>query len=75
MIQPHEMKAERPMHITNKVESTTTEVWEILHASYEGDLDRVKALHQKEPALIYAQYNYTPPIHFAVREGHYHLVE
>jgi ankyrin repeat protein len=25
--------------------------------------------------LIYAQYNYTPPIHFAVREGHVELVK
>ncbi|RYF18261.1 MAG: hypothetical protein EOO42_15335, partial [Flavobacteriales bacterium] len=75
MIQPHEMKAERPMHIANNVASTTTQVWEMLHASYEGDLDTVKLLHEKSPDLIYAQYNYTPPIHLAVREGHYHLVE
>jgi ankyrin repeat protein len=27
------------------------------------------------PELIYAQYNYTPPIHFAVREGHLDLVK
>ncbi len=26
------------------------------------------------PELIYAQYNYHPPIHFAVREGHLDLV-
>ncbi len=75
MIQPSEMKAERPMHIVNEVASTTTQVWEALHASYEGDLDTVKTLCEKTPELIYAQYNYTPPIHFAVREGHYHLVE
>jgi ankyrin repeat protein len=75
MIHPNEMKAERPMDIANDVASTTTQVWEILHASYEGDLDTVKAMCQKCPELIYAQYNYTPPIHFAVREGHYHLVE
>lgn len=75
MIQPNEMKAERPMHIANEVASTTTQVWGVLHASYEGDLDTVKALCEKTPELIYAQYNYTPPIHFAVREGHYHLVE
>jgi ankyrin repeat protein len=27
------------------------------------------------PDLVYAQYNYTPPIHFAVREGHEALVD
>lgn len=75
MIQPHEMKAERPMEIANEVASTTNLVWHMLHASYDGDLDTIKALHKENPALVYAQYNYTPPIHFAVREGHYHLVE
>jgi ankyrin repeat protein len=75
MIQPNEMKAERPMYIANEVASTTTKVWEMLHASYEGDLDTVKDLTDETPELIYAQYNYTPPIHFAVREGHYQLVE
>lgn len=75
MIQPQEMKAQLPMIIANNVASTTTDVWEILHASYEGDLDTVKALHRKTPELIYAQFNYTPPIHLAVREGHYHVVE
>jgi ankyrin repeat protein len=27
------------------------------------------------PELIFSQYNYTPPIHFAVREGHVELVK
>src|SRR5262249_17877821 len=27
------------------------------------------------PEMAYAQYNYTPPIHLAVREGHVELVE
>lgn len=51
--------------------STTTAVWNILAASYKGDLEAVWAAG---PGLIYAQYNYTPPIHFAVREGHTDLV-
>ncbi|MBA4850666.1 ankyrin repeat domain-containing protein [Emticicia sp. BO119] len=75
MIQPIEMKTELPMYIANKATSTTIQVWKMLYASYEGDIDTVQALYKKTPELIYAQYNYTPPIHFAVREGHYHLVE
>ena len=55
--------------------STTTKVWEMLSASAIGDLDKVKELSDECPGLIYAQYNYAPPIHFAVREGHIDLVK
>lgn len=50
------------------------DVWAILRASRDGDLDQVKALASHRPALIRCEYNYTPPIHFAVREGHADLV-
>lgn len=75
MIQPNEMKGNLPMEIGNGVISTNTKVWEILTASYTGDIHRVKELVYECPGLIYAQYNYTPPIHFAVREGHIDLVQ
>jgi uncharacterized protein len=74
MIQPNELKSGLKMEVTNGVLSTTTKVWEILFASYKGDLQRIKELVSECPELIYAQYNYTPPIHFAVREGHVALV-
>lgn len=51
--------------------SDTQAVWDILMASHRGDLEAVQAAG---PGLMYAQYNYTPPIHFAVREGHTGLV-
>jgi ankyrin repeat protein len=63
------------MEIANGVMSTTTKVWDILVASRNGNLDLVKKMVEECPELIYAQYNYTPPIHFAVREGHIALVE
>ncbi len=75
MTQPHEMKLNLAMTIANGVISTTTKVWEILVASKEGDIAKVKCLVTETPELIYAQYNYTPPIHFAVREGHIELVK
>jgi uncharacterized protein len=75
MIQPNELKLELPMEVAGGVLSTTTNVWRILFASYRGDLPLVKSLVDQCPALIYAQYNYSPPIHFAVREGHIELVE
>ena len=74
MIQPIEMKSTLPMNLSNGVVSTTTKVWDILTASRDGDLERIKEFTRDCPELIYAQYNYTPPIHFAVREGHLHLV-
>jgi ankyrin repeat protein len=74
MIQPNELKLNVPMEVANAALSTTTKVWEILFASYHGDLQRIKELVSECPELIYAQYNYTPPIHFAVREGHVALV-
>jgi ankyrin repeat protein len=51
-----------------------SDVWEMLSASRAGDLDRVKALVSRRPELARCEYNYTPPIHFAVREGHLSLV-
>jgi len=75
MIQPNEMQLNVPMDLSNGVVSTTTKVWHILAASHEGNIGRVKELVDDCPELIYAQYNYTPPIHFAVREGHVELVK
>src|SRR5262249_40133962 len=39
-----------------------------------GDLDQVKALVSRRPELARCEYNYTPPLHFAVREGHLSVV-
>jgi len=75
MIQPPELKLNLPMEVGNGTISTTTKVWEILLAIYDGDLQKVKALVKDCADLIYAQYNYAPPIHFAVREGHVDLVK
>jgi ankyrin repeat protein len=63
------------MTLSGGVRSTTTEVWKILLASKAGDLVAVQQLVSQCAELSYAQYNYTPPIHFAVREGHLELVK
>ncbi len=63
------------MELSRGCMSTTTKVWNVLAASKNGDLDAVKAMVDEHPELAYAQYNYTPPIHFAVREGHIDLVK
>ena len=75
MIQPIELKSDLPMKLSNDVVSTTTKVWNILVASKRGDLETVKKLGNECHELLFAQYNYTPPIHFAVREGHVELVK
>lgn len=74
MIQPNELKSGFRMEVANGVVSTTAKVWETLCASYTGNLQQLKELVAECPELIYAQYNYAPPIHFAVREGHIELV-
>jgi uncharacterized protein len=74
MIQPNELKTAFQMDIGGSKTATTTAVWAILVASYNGDLESVKQLVAGEPNLAYSQYNYMPPIHLAVREGHQDLV-
>jgi uncharacterized protein len=75
MIQPVEMRTTLPMAIHGGGVSTTTEVWEMLRASWEGDLDRVVQLVSQRSELSTCQFNYTPPLHFAVREGHLSVVQ
>jgi hypothetical protein len=74
MIAPVEMRSTRPMTLHGGASSTTTEVWEMLSASREGDLDGMRQLIARRPELATCQFNYTPPLHFAVREGHMPLV-
>jgi ankyrin repeat protein len=74
MIQPVEMRQTLPMTLHGGASSTTTEVWEMLSACHAGDLERVTRLLEARPELATCQFNYTPPLHFAVREGHFDLV-
>ena len=46
----------------------------MLSASFDGDLSRVKELLDRSPGLLTCQYDYTSPLHLAVREGHVELV-
>jgi ankyrin repeat protein/GNAT superfamily N-acetyltransferase len=50
------------------------DIWSMLQASRDGDLNRVQELVARRPELVRCEYNYTPPIHFAVREGHTEVV-
>jgi len=74
MLTPIEMQRTLPMSLHGGAKSTTTEVWAMLTAANAGDLARVKELVARRAELVTCQYNYTPPLHFAVREGHLELV-
>jgi uncharacterized protein len=74
MIQPVEMRQTRPVTLHDNAASTTTDVWRMLVAAKDGDLDQIKALVADCPALATCQFNYTPPLHLAAREGHADVV-
>ena len=74
MIQPREMQQTHPIKLHDGGVSTTTEVWNMLSASFDGDVERVPALVDSNTRLLTCQYDYTSPLHLAVREGHVDLV-
>ena len=50
------------------------DIWAMLCAALMGDAGRVRALAKRSPDLVRAEYWYTQPLHFAVREGHAEVV-
>lgn len=75
MIRPDALEGSRPYTLADGTVVTTEEVWRMFVATRAGDRGAVKALVEQAPALALVEYNYTPPVHFAVREGHVELVE
>ena len=45
-------------------------IWQVLNAARDGDTTRLRAMLEDDPALVNAEFWYTPPLHFAAREGH-----
>lgn len=74
MKKPVEMKEPYAIELHDGGVATTIDVWDMLNASLNGDLGRVKELAERHPGIITCQFDYTSPMHFAVREGHYDLV-
>jgi uncharacterized protein len=66
--------ANRPRTLDGTV-VTTDDVYRTFVATRSSDVSAVKALIGRAPALGLVEYNHTPPIHFAVREGHLAVVE
>lgn len=75
MIRPGGLLGNRPYQLADGTTVTTEDVFDTLRAAREGDVHRLKALVERTPALAMVEYNYTPPLHFAVREGHLALTE
>ncbi len=69
MLQPVEFQTNRPAQLPGGHSATTAEIWQMFTACSEGELGAIRELVERCPGLAHAEYNYTPPIHFAVREG------
>jgi ankyrin repeat protein len=48
--------------------------WDVIAASASGDMVTLRRLLERAPQLAKVGYWYTPPLHFAVREGHLEAV-
>jgi ankyrin repeat protein len=51
------------------------DAWAIITAAADGNVAVVRHLLDRDPTLSGKGYFYTPPIHFAVREGHPEIVQ
>lgn len=49
---------------------TGDEIWAMLNAAHNGDAGAIRRMTDARPELVDCEYNYTRPIHLAVREGH-----
>ena len=75
LIRPHELRGARPYLLADGSIVTTEDVYRMFVAARAGDMAEVRLLLARAPGLAVVEYNYTPPIHFTVREGHRALTE
>ena len=75
LIRPVELAPGRAWTLADGTETTTDDVFAMFVAARDGDLATIRRLAFRAPALATVEYNYTPPIHFAVREGHRDIAE
>ena len=73
-IRPIELTTSNPVELPDGSFASADDVWAIFAATCEGNVARIAQLVSRYPSLARYEYNYTPPIHFAVREGHASLV-
>lgn len=75
LIRPVELSPGRRWTLADGTIASTDDVFAMFVAARDGDMAAVKRLVAHRPALATVEYNYTPPIHFAVREGHRNVAE
>jgi ankyrin repeat protein len=75
LIRPVELVPGKPHTLPDGSVTTKDDVFAMFVAAREGDFSTVKRLVAAVPGLAIVEYNYTPPIHFAVREGHRAIAE
>ena len=73
ILKPRELEEERPAH-PGEWGCRGTDIWAMLCAAVDGDVPKIRRLLKKDPNLVRAEFWYTQPIHFAVREGHLEAV-
>lgn len=75
LIRPVELQPGRGWKLADGTNAPADDVFSMFVAAREGDLATVKRLVTRRPPLATVEYNYTPPVHFAVREGHRDVAE
>lgn len=75
LIRPVELSPGRRFKLADGTDVPTDDVFAMFVASRDGDIASVKRLAARNPPLVTVEYNYTPPIHFAVREGHREIAD
>ena len=75
LIRPVELSAGRTFTLPNGTALPADDVFAMFSAARDGDIAVVRELVRRRSALATVEYNYTPPIHFAVREGHRDVTE
>src|SRR5438552_9918663 len=71
MTQPDALKKNEPLKWST---GSGTDVWAMFCACIAGNLEAVKQLLEKNPALVRCHYNYRKPLYFAVRENRIEVV-
>ena len=75
LIRPVELSSGRRWTLADGTNAPADDVFAMFVAAREGDIATVTRLVTCSPSFATVEYNYTPPIHFAVREGHRNIAE
>lgn len=71
LIRPEALQKDEPLVWST---GSGSDLWEMICAAIDGDLNTIKKLLTKNPALVRASHDYRPAIAFAVRENQPEIV-